>query len=437
VNTIPLKSRIYIFALAGVTSAVLLFDFFNGGNGLTRKEVETGFILFTMIAIAERCRIDFPNRTFHFSVSVGAILSLGAAFTLPPLYSAAIVIFASVLVDLSNRLKSVQLSVNAANLGLATYLAGTVYWAVANDSASPISSFSALLATVIASTVYTIINLGSLSMIVAPVINETPTGMWRANFSATFVFVSLPMLGTLVPITAGESGLGVLILTVPLVGSHLALRNLRRVELETQATMASLSDALEVRDENTHQHSVRVTQYVQQILDELPHVPSRLKVITLEAARIHDVGKIGIRDLALLKDGPLSDEEWLEVKRHPAIGADLVSKLSIYRDSSSIVRHHHEWWDGSGYPDRLREEAIPLGARIIAVADSFDAMTSNRPYRKAMTTCAALEEIVKYRGKRYDPMVVDAFERALTIPVPVAQSTPVANGIHAKAEATA
>jgi HD-GYP domain-containing protein (c-di-GMP phosphodiesterase class II) len=225
------------------------------------------------------------------------------------------------------------------------------------------------------------------------------------------------MLGSLVPIAAAESAYGVLILAVPLAGSHLALRTLKKVELETQATIISLTDALEVRDAYTHHHSARVMEYVEAVLDEMPNVPTRLKLITVEAARIHDVGKIEIKDTALLKSGPLTDEERAEMQRHTEIGADIVANLGIYRYGSEIVRHHHERWDGKGYPDGLKGESIPLGSRIIAVADSFDAMTSNRPYRRALGFSTALEEITKNSGTQFDPQVVTAFSKAMTKPL--------------------
>jgi len=421
-KSIPLKTRIYVWILVSLTVGVLLSSYLRNGLSWDTREAQTGIILFIMIAVAEWFRIDFPNRNFHFSVSVGAILSLGTAFTLDPLQAAIVVIAANSIVDVCNRLRPVQLIVNSANLGLATFCAGAVYWAIANGADSPIDSMPALVATIIASTVYTVANLGMLSVIVAPVVGETPVGMWRANFSGTFVFVSLPMLGSLVPITAAESGFGVLILAVPLAGSHLALRTLKKVEQETLATMASLTDALEVRDAYTHHHSARVMEYTELILDEMPNVPSRLKLITIEAARIHDVGKVGIQDTALLKNGPLSHEERMEIQRHPVIGADIVSNLGIYRHSANIVRHHHERWDGKGYPDGLAGDEIPLGARVIAVADSFDAMTSNRPYRRALAFSIALEEIVKNSGSQFDPQVVDAFRVAMTKPLPEADA---------------
>jgi HD-GYP domain-containing protein (c-di-GMP phosphodiesterase class II) len=418
---IPIRTRVYALALTSITSTVLIAEYLRNGFDWTTMQARTGIILFAMIAIAERFKIDFPNRSFHFSVSVGAILSLGTAFTLEPLHSAVIVLVVSIIVDVSNRLRLIQILVNASNLGLATYLAGTVYWWLAGDGRSPIDTLPALIGTVVASAVYTVANLGALSVIVAPVVGETPIGMWRANFSGTYVFVSLPMLGSLVPITAAENAFGVLILAVPLAGSHLALRTLKKVELETQATIVSLTDALEVRDAYTNHQSARVTEYVDAILEEMPHVPSRLKLITIEAARIHDVGKIGIKDTALLKDGPLTDDERREMQRHSVIGADIVSNLGIYRHSSAIVRHHHERFDGKGYPDGLKGEEIPLGSRIIAVADAFDAMTSNRPYRRALAFSVAYDEIVKNSGIQFDPQVVDAFKRAMNKPIAVGE----------------
>ena len=381
----------------------------HGGVSWSRDQTLVGIILFAMVTLVERFQIDIPNRSFHLSVSVGAILSLGAAFTLRPFQSALVVIASAIIVDSLSRLRPIQLLVNAANLGLSTFLAAATYDIVFRSAMGVGRDH-------VASMVYTVINLGALSIIVGPVIGETPRGMWRTNFSGTFVFLTLPMLGSLVPITAEGHPWGVLILAVPLAGAYYALRMLKQVELEAQATIVSLMDALEFRDEYTHRHSSRVTQYVEGILLEMPSLPSRVKIATIEAARVHDVGKVGIRDTALLKNGPLTEDEFKEIKLHPVIGADIVQHLEMYRHGASIVRHHHERWDGKGYPDGLKGEDIPLGARIIAVADSFDAMTSDRPYRRALSHATALAEIERNAGIQFDPQVVEAFQRYLAHP---------------------
>jgi HD-GYP domain-containing protein (c-di-GMP phosphodiesterase class II) len=115
----------------------------------------------------------------------------------------------------------------------------------------------------------------------------------------------------------------------------------------------------------------------------------------------------------LKKPGALSSQERLELEQHPAIGADIVSRLEAYRQSIDTIRHHHERWDGTGYPDGLKGERIPLGSRIIAVADAFDAMTSDRVYRAALSIDVAIAELRKGRGTQFDPQIVDVFETAI------------------------
>ena len=410
---IPRQTRIYAALLTTIGCVVAALCVVHNGLSWTSSELALAFIIFAMIAAVERFQVDIPNRSFHFSISVGSVLSLGAAFALPPILSALVVVLSALLIDGLARLRPIQVVVNVVNLGLATLVAAMTYEFVSGHARTPLDDFRAVAATIIASIVYTILNLGALSIIVAPVVGETPVGMWKTNFSGTFVIVTLPMLGSLVPITAADHSWGILILVVPLAGAHMALRALKKVQLETQATIVSLTDALEFRDAYTHHHSARVTEYVTAILDEMPHLPSRLRLTTIDAARIHDVGKVGIRDVALLKDGKLTDAEFKEIQRHPVIGADIVQNLEMYRHGASVVRHHHERWDGRGYPDGLKGEDIPLGARIIAVGDSYDAMTSNRPYRRALSHTVAMDEIARNSGIQFDPQVVEAFQRAM------------------------
>ena len=180
--------------------------------------------------------------------------------------------------------------------------------------------------------------------------------------------------------------------------------------------MEGLANALERRDAYTYRHSIRVTEHVRTILGAMPQIPRPTAEAIIAAAHVHDLGKVGSRDGSLKKPGELSAEERQEIEQHAAIGAEIVSRLEAYKQSVDTIRHHHERWDGTGYPDGLEGEQIPLGARIIAVADAFDAMTSDRVYRAALPVDVAFAELAKGRGTQFDPQIVDVFAEGTSEP---------------------
>jgi putative nucleotidyltransferase with HDIG domain len=187
------------------------------------------------------------------------------------------------------------------------------------------------------------------------------------------------------------------------------------VEIETtyDRTLQALSNALDVRDSETEGHARRVVAYMELIARQLGIGDDELSVLR-RGALLHDIGKVGVPDRILRKPAALSEAEWATMKRHPDLGARIIGGIPFLEHVAAIVRHHHERWDGGGYPDALAGEAIPLGARIFTVADSFDAMTSDRPYRSAMSVEEARREVDSCRGTQFDPRVVDAF---LAIPL--------------------
>ena len=191
-------------------------------------------------------------------------------------------------------------------------------------------------------------------------------------------------------------------------------RDLSRAVVERDrtydATLTALANALDVRDSETGGHSDRVLQYMELLLEEVGADPGSTQMLR-RGALLHDIGKIGVPDNILRKPAVLSESEWVTMKKHPEFGARIVAGIPFLEDVARIVRHHHERWDGRGYPDGLAGEDIPLGARIFAVADSFDAMTSDRPYRRAMTIDEARAEVARCRGTQFDPTVADAFAR--------------------------
>ena len=181
---------------------------------------------------------------------------------------------------------------------------------------------------------------------------------------------------------------------------------LKREQELTEKIVKSLVRGIEIRDSYTRGHSERVAFFAKRIAEEMGLKEEEVKAI-YTAGLLHDIGKIGIPDSILLKPGKLSNEEYEIIKLHPELSYELLKHIDVLEDSLPGIRHHHERWDGSGYPDGLKGKEIPLQARILAVADSFDAMTSDRIYRKGIPKTEAVKEIKELSGKYYDPEVVE------------------------------
>jgi putative nucleotidyltransferase with HDIG domain len=179
------------------------------------------------------------------------------------------------------------------------------------------------------------------------------------------------------------------------------------------STLDALVHALDAREHETSDHSQRVQRYTCAIAMKMGLSGEVLDHIG-RGALLHDIGKIGVPDSILLKPGPLTPTEWVEMRRHPDVGFQILQGIEFLSPAADIVLSHQERWDGGGYPRALKGEAIPLGARIFMIADALDAMTSDRPYRKAATFEQTLQEIVRCAGTQFDPRCVEAFAALTT-----------------------
>lgn len=175
-----------------------------------------------------------------------------------------------------------------------------------------------------------------------------------------------------------------------------------------KSTILALSKAIDARDKYTAGHSERVTNLSLKIGQALNLSSDQLNVLEI-AALFHDVGKIGIPDKVLNKPGKLTDEEFNQIKEHPSIGVDILKTIEFLDKTLPMIFHHHEKYKGNGYPSGISGDSIPLESRIICVADSYDAMTSDRPYRKGMPHNIAVDELIKFKGIQFDPQIVDTF----------------------------
>jgi hypothetical protein len=176
------------------------------------------------------------------------------------------------------------------------------------------------------------------------------------------------------------------------------------------STLESLVSALDVRDQETRGHSTRVATHTLDLATTLGIKDESELAMLYRGALMHDVGKLGVPDSVLLKAGALTDEEWAAMRKHPVLGFRILGQVPYLRPAARVVLAHHERWDGNGYPCGLKGEYIPVGARLFALADTFDAIVSDRPYRKGRSADEAFAEILRCAGTQFDPTVVEAFE---------------------------
>jgi putative two-component system response regulator len=171
-----------------------------------------------------------------------------------------------------------------------------------------------------------------------------------------------------------------------------------------------LANAIEARDSYTHAHMKRLSAYSRILAKELEWDDAQMEVLEFGAI-LHDIGKIYVSEAVLRKNGKLSDEEWVEMRKHPEVGARMIRDIPYLAIAVPIVLYHHERWDGKGYPEGLQGDSIPASARLLSVADAFDAMTSDRPYRDALSSTDAYQEILDGSGRQFDPGMVDALRQ--------------------------
>jgi len=260
---------------------------------------------------------------------------------------------------------------------------------------------------------YYVVNWLLTSAIIAIASEQSLVYILRTNWTRTLLMeIGAETLGALFALIWMVEPIWTALLAAPSAVIGRALQHIRLLETQTQAAVRSLAQIVDHRDRSTFHHSERVAVYAADLARELGLDEDAVALVE-QAASVHDLGKIGVPDRVLLKAGPLDDEEKAAMWLHTEIGAKILVHFELFRDGAGIVLHHHERWDGHGYPQGLAGEAIPLGSRIVAVADAFDAMTADRPYRAAMPVAVALDHLRRGAGSQWDPLVVGAFLRLL------------------------
>lgn len=398
-------AKIYVYTIIILGMIVLLVSF---PTELDRK-VLTGFLVFALLAfISEAFPVDVGPQS---SASVAIAFHVGAIVLFKPEIAILVAVIGSGLIDLVDRKPIYKLLFNMSQYALCVGGSAVVYRMIAGEAATAlridlIELFPALVLMIFT---YLIINVTLVSIAIALSMGLSPFDIWLISYKgSSFQFFALGPMGVLIALVYHHQPVGIVLLGLPLVLARVALQNYVQLQSETMQTIETLADVIDKGDPHTFQHSQRVSEYAIQLARRL-NLPEVDVQLIGSAARIHDLGKVTIPTNILQKSGKLTPEEFEIVKAHPAEGAKLVENLSLYQQGLDLILHHHERFDGNGYPSGLRGNSIPLGARIICVVDAFDAMTSDRPYRKAMSVDAAILELKRGMQTQFDPDVVTAF----------------------------
>jgi putative nucleotidyltransferase with HDIG domain len=238
------------------------------------------------------------------------------------------------------------------------------------------------------------------------------TGAWGRIRPDLRQDAALYLLGLFMAVLGAHYPWAILLLAAPAWMLHRSLRDSLALRQQTRQALEELANVVDRQLEHSAEHSRRVAMLARATAESFRLSDEQVETIEL-AARLHDIGKLGITPALFTKAGPLTEAEWIEMHRHPQLGAEMMARFPELNRGRAIVLAHHEWYDGSGYPHGLAGERIPLGARIVAVADAWDAMLCHRPYRWALPPAQARAELERGRGTQFDPAVVDAFRRVL------------------------
>ncbi|HYK98065.1 MAG TPA: HD-GYP domain-containing protein [Candidatus Acidoferrales bacterium] len=389
--------------MAVATSAAMIAV--TGWRVPTQQTLIAGALLFVMAAVAQVWPLHLSTKV---KITVDDLPTFAAALMLAPL-DAMVIAAVSTLVGLrfrNTRMRWYNRGFNAAVTALGTAAASAVY-ALMHGPTPPV--MAAALAIVAAGVAKYLVQALLVDIVVALQLKRRPFGRWWELHRRDVPYeASLYLLGALAAVSAGNEPLALVLFAVPMVAMLVSMRETAEIREQTRNAILELADLIDLRDPYTHGHSQRVAALAERLARRLRLEATQVALVR-DAARVHDIGKIGTNDIVLLKQGPLNDAERAEMQRHTEIGHRLLKHLPEFFEGAELVLSHHERHDGKGYPRGLRGDELPLEVSVIAVADSYDAMTTDRPYRRGLPWDAVRTELMRGRDSQWRGHVVDAF----------------------------
>jgi putative nucleotidyltransferase with HDIG domain len=396
------RTSVHLFTVAVWAGTAALFVV----SSRYPSDVSLGdFLLFcALAAFAENWDVPISSNS-RMSLSFTVHLSAGILFG--PLVAAAVAGVGIIATDgLVHRAGPTYVAFNVAQMASATMLASISYLALGGSAT--VDLLHDALPIAVASLVYLLVN-NTLVTIALALTGRSFRQEWiESSRDIMLPYVSMGPLGALVAHTYVSTPWSIFYFVPLVLVIYNGFRLFVSLQHETDHALVALADSIDKRDQYTYQHSMRVARLCGEIAEAMSLTPRDTELL-VAAARVHDLGKIATDNRVLFKQSSLTADERDLIKAHPAEGGELAGRFSMFRQGRRFIRHHHERYDGKGYPDGIAGEDIPLGARIITVADSYDAMTSDRPYRKALPHEVALIELERGAGTQFDPAVVQAF----------------------------
>jgi len=401
---LPLKLKVYIGAVTGL--AIALFIYLVPSLSFTADMWWVLIFFIVLSTIVEFMPVELPvggDVTIGFPIDFVVILVYGPATAI------VVTVFGALIGEIvGGKTRWYKIVFNIAQYALSTGIAGMVYQGL-GGVVGAINLTNYIVPAAISAVVFYLIN-SNLFMIVISLAEEISIlSIWKNRVKGIVAtYIALAPIGFIMAMVYVSTGIwGIILFFFPLILARRSFElytKMRKVYLDT---IRALAAAIDAKDPYTKGHSERVAELSVDLAQELNLSGRDIEDIEYTAL-LHDVGKIGIADSILGKKGGLTSQEYEKIKEHTIMGANIIEPVDFLKNSYKAIYHHHEKYNGAGYPDGLKEKDIPLSARIIAVADAYDAMGSDRPYRKKLSKDKILKELKDQSGKQFDPEIVKA-----------------------------
>jgi HD domain-containing protein len=367
--------------------------------------IPTAVLLLLMASAAQVWPLHLSTK---IKVTVDDLPTFAAALLFDPL-TAMLIAASSTLLGLRfrhARMRWYNRGFNAASTALGTGLSALMYHGLGGPTPPAMSAALLIIAAGVAKYASQAL---LVDFVVALQLRRRPLERWWETHRRDVPYESsLYLLGALAAVSVGNEPIALVLFAIPMVAMLVSMRETARVREQTRNAILELADLIDLRDPYTHGHSQRVAELAERLARRMKLEPSQIALIR-DAARVHDIGKIGTNDMVLLKKGPLDDAERTEMQRHVEIGHRLLRHIPEFFEGAELVLAHHERHDGKGYPRGLAGNELPVEVSVISVADSYDAMTTDRPYRRGLPWQAVRAELLRCRDTQWRARAVDLF----------------------------